>query len=257
MKLSLTVLFLAITLAPLHAQRQNKKGGLMKQKDVVGNLRAELVTLPESASSEFERLNPKVWVYHPVKTSSEKVPLVFSLHGSGGGSKDIESAKWSGDVKRFIQKAEDQYDARFVVPQSSGTWEPENLDKMLDYLLATYDDIDTNRIYCVGYSMGGKGTWEWARQSPDRFAAVIPKAFIPEYESLEPMVKLPIWAIVGDKDSKPRVEGIPKMGKEMEALGSKVIRITVIEGANHASTGGHIREFEDYYDWLFSHKRVE
>ena len=142
-----------------------------------------------------------------------------------------------------------------VEPQSDGEWDPDSLNAMLTYIIRENPDVDPNRIYCVGYSMGGKGTWEWAMTHPDRFAAIIPKGFIPDLSKLDGMVDLPIWAMVGDKDSKPRVEGIPAMEKALKELGSTVVKITVFEGANHATAAGRSKEEPGVYEWLFSWKR--
>ena len=50
--------------------------------------------------------------------------------------------------------------ASILVPQSNGLWDPGSLDKLLAHVLEKNPTIDSNRIYCIGYSMGGKGTWE-------------------------------------------------------------------------------------------------
>jgi hypothetical protein len=70
--------------------------------------------------------------------------------------------------------------ASILVPQSNGLWDPGSLDKLLAHVLEKNPTIDSNRIYCNGYSMGGKGTWEWAMASLERFAAIISKGFIPD-----------------------------------------------------------------------------
>ena len=222
-----------------------------KLSDVRGNLRVEIITVPENVAGSFERLNAKALLYHPVKMEEEKNPLVIFLHGSGGSRRSIERAKWTGDVRKFT--ASGQPLVSILVPQSNGQWDPASLDKMLDHVLKTNPNIDTRRIYCVGYSMGGKGTWEWAMKSPKRFAAIIPKGFIPALSGINGMIEMPIWAMVGTKDSKPRVEGIRAMEMAMKELGATGVKTTFFEGANHGSTPGEIKKLEGVYKWLFSH----
>ena len=36
--------------------------------------------------------------------------------------------------------------------------------------------IDPNRVYLMGFSMGGYGTWVWAANHPEQFAAISPNA---------------------------------------------------------------------------------
>ena len=241
------LLLLTLGVCVAEAQTRNRKG------DVKGNLRMQLITVPDEIAADFERLNPKALFYHPVETVGEKSPLVIFLHGSGGSRRPIEKFEWMGEVKEFISPGEGWPTVHILVPQSKGLWDPASLDKMLDYMVETNRDIDTKRIYCIGYSMGGKGTWEWAMASPERFAAIIPKAFIPDLSGIERMTELPIWAMVGTRDSKPRSEGIPAMERALKERGSTVVRTTVFEGANHASTAGEVKKLKGVYDWLFSH----
>jgi len=243
--LCLTVLFTLYLSSSSEAQSRNKLG------DVRGNLRLEVITVPEDIAREFERLNPQALLYHPVNTETVKSPLVIFLHGSGGSKRTIERSKWTGEAKSFT--APGQPIASILVPQSKGQWDPASLDKMLDHILETNPTINTNRIYCIGYSMGGKGTWEWAMASPERFAAIIPKGFIPDLSGIKGMAKVPIWAMVGTKDSKPRVEGIRVMERAIKDLGSTAVKTTFFEGANHGSAPGEVRKLDGVYDWLFSH----
>lgn len=225
-----------------------------KTGDVRGNLRLEVISIPKNISVRFERLNPQALLYHPVTSRTEKSSLVIFLHGSGGSNGSIERFKWKGEVRAFIAPKKREVDSHILVPQSNGQWDPGSLDKLLDYILEKNPNIDSNRVYCIGYSMGGKGTWEWAMASPERFAAVIPKAFIPDLSSIDGMVKLPLWAMVGMKDSKPRVDGILAMEKAFKDLGSTVVKTTYFESANHGSTPGAIKKVAGIYNWLFSHK---
>ncbi len=52
-----------------------------------------------------------------------------------------------------------------AAPQSPGEWDAAKIDAFLDYLLATHD-IDRDRVYLTGPSMGGCGTW--LRRRPSR-----------------------------------------------------------------------------------------
>ena len=228
--------FLMLAVQSVEAQSSKNSVG-----DERGNLRLEVVSIPNAISQGLVRLNPEVLLYHPLNIEGESTPLVIFLHGSGGSRRSIERSKWTGEVKSFVSTQDGLPSAHVLVPQSKGLWDPGSLDKMLDYVLETNPTIDVNRVYCVGYSMGGKGTWEWAMTSPNRFAAIIPKAFIPDVSKLKGMVDLPIWAMVGTRDSKPRSEGIPAMKKALQELGSKVVKITVFEGANHATAAGRVQ----------------
>jgi pimeloyl-ACP methyl ester carboxylesterase len=62
-------------------------------------------------------------------------------------------------------------------PNTAGLWDADSLDTMLDYVLENFPEIDKDRVYVMGYSMGGKGTWVWINESADRFAAAAPCGF--------------------------------------------------------------------------------
>ena len=59
-------------------------------------------------------------------------------------------------------------------PNSADIWDAGSLNTMLDYILDNYPEIDRNRVYVMGHSMGGWGTWSWINESSDRFAAAAP-----------------------------------------------------------------------------------
>ena len=222
--------------------------------DEQGNLRLEVVTFPQDVQAGFKDLNKQALLYHPIGKPEGKTPLIILLHGAGGTKRDISSFKWKGDVTRFAKPENSKCVANILVPQSRGLWDPDSLNKMLDHILSTNSDIDEDRVYCIGYSMGGKGTWEWAMASPKRFAAIIPMAFIADLSKLKDMVDLPIWAMVGTGDRR-RAQGIPKMERALKELGSTAVRTTIFEGANHASTDDKAWAVEGLLDWLFAQSR--
>ena len=97
--------------------------------------------------------------------------------------------------------------------------------------------------------LGGKGTWALALASPERFAVMIPIGFLPigflpDLSGIDGMVKLPLWAMVGMKDSKPHVESILAMEKSFIELGATVVKTTYFEGANHGSVLREIKKSE-------------
>jgi predicted peptidase len=54
-----------------------------------------------------------------------------------------------------------------------GWWNPEALNDMVDYLAQAYR-IDERRIYVVGASMGGAGTFYYAAKNSRKIAAIAP-----------------------------------------------------------------------------------
>jgi len=62
-----------------------------------------------------------------------------------------------------------------AAPQTPGDWEVDQVDAFIDYLLATRN-IDPERIYVTGQSMGGCAVWRYAAAHADRLAAAMPNS---------------------------------------------------------------------------------
>ena len=69
-------------------------------------------------------------------------------------------------------------------------------------------NIDADRVYLTGLSMGGYGTWSLGMAEPERFAAIAPicgggellKILLVTPARKEALQKLPVWAFHGGKD---------------------------------------------------------
>ena len=154
--------------------------------------------------------------------------------------------------------------------------EPQVLDvvyKLLDELAEEYP-IDTDRVYVLGHSMGGFGTWTALASAPDRFAAGIPSAGgLGPWIGLEPIKHVPIWCFHGDLDKTVVPEHSRYLFAEMKQLGGNM-KYTELGGVAHGSnafafcyTGDSMHEgfkteyssdqcdrTEDVWEWLFKQK---
>lgn len=101
-------------------------------------------------------------------------PLVIGLHGGGQGGGNPAWAQRNygfmvdqgGCIGVFPQVLEKKYAEWAGNPK-----EAEYVKEILDAALRTWS-IDTNRIYMIGDSMGGYGTWHIGGYMADRFAAL-------------------------------------------------------------------------------------
>ena len=219
------------------------------------NHRLEMITFPQEVQDADSNMNREALLYHPNKKTEGKNPLIVLLHGAGGTKQDnISAFIGNRDVRWLMTPANSKYVAKILVPHSRSHWNPVALNRAVEHLLKTNEDIDEDRVYCIGYSMGGLGTWNWARHSPDRLAAIVPVAFIASQDDLKKVVDLPIWAMVGTADRR-RAGSIPSMEKALKELGSTSVRTTVFEGANHATTAALAWSRDGLLDWLFSQNR--
>lgn len=102
-------------------------------------------------------------------------PLFIALHGGGEGSGDGRNAlqKWSIVQSKAFVLAPTTPELR------NSAWNAEDIEQWVLALIEAAKrsfDIDTNRIYVAGHSMGGYGTWSMGCRHADRFAALAPCA---------------------------------------------------------------------------------
>lgn len=118
-------------------------------------------------------------------------PLIISLGGvgeRGDGSSNPNTGLnnlYNGGIPLKIKQGSNMvftyqsYTDGFVVlaPQlpTTSDWQNFYIDAMVSYGLANFN-IDPNRIFLTGYSLGGTGTWNYAASSPNinKFAAILP-----------------------------------------------------------------------------------
>ncbi len=119
---------------------------------------------------------------------SVSYPLVIGLHGAWSnhtnllnrmfgmpnrpGENDEESIKSFRKMKSVDYIVVNPFGRGLINGYSTGIGEQDVL-KVLDIVRKTYN-VDQNRIYLTGLSMGGGGTWSIGLRYPDLFAAIYP-----------------------------------------------------------------------------------
>ena len=115
-------------------------------------------------------------------------------------------------------------------------------------------NVDVDRTYLIGQSMGGGGTWHLAIKYSEIWAAIAPMAPA-MYTAADPLVAarhLPVMAIHGDADETVDVEGTRRWVAKMAELGMDYRYIEVI-GGTHASAGRD--NIDDVFAFLNGHRR--
>lgn len=209
------------------------------QTEVTGKIETKIVAQKELG-----------YALHIPSNTKEKKPLIVFLHGSGEKGNDIEKVKIHGPFKYL--KTHD-LDAYVLAPQcpENEYWDSEVLYRLILKIQKEYN-IDSNRIYLTGLSMGGWGAWNLAFEHPETFAALVPIAgFVDRVPMIEncKIATIPIRIFHGLLDDVVDVNYSITIYKKLKACNAD-IKLTIFDDANHDSWT-RVYDNKEIYDWMF------
>ena len=111
----------------------------------------------------------------------------------------------------------------------------EMAKELVDTLQSEYSQIDGNRLYVTGISMGGYGTWEMVERWPGYFAAAVPVAGGGDPSKAYLLKDLPIWVFQGAADTLVPVSATGDMVSAIKAAGGNP-KYTLLPGLGHNDT---------------------
>lgn len=123
-------------------------------------------------------------------------------------------------------------------------------------LLDTYLDlpqVDRNRIYVVGLSMGGMATYDLAVRFPDTFAAAVPICGTVNPVRLADAANVCFRIFHGDADNVVPVEGSREAYRALKNLGAEVEYIE-FPGCNHGSWNPAFN-YPGFMEWIFAQRK--
>jgi predicted peptidase len=252
MKNLITALFTLIFLSSFQSNDMEKTLNEINAR--FKNVQVSIINWPNNLQQKLGNMKKMAFMAVPRKKTTKKVPLLISLHGAGGKTWNLEEQlERSAKVKGLWLAELAGKELILIEPNSFEDWDPKTLDIMLDYLLEEYPQIDSNRVYVIGHSMGGKGTWEWIQHAPKRFAAAAPCGFsnVSDKDDIDKLVNLPIWGMVGADDVK-NVEPVKKMVDLLRAAGNPNVQYTAFPNADHAAGNAKVFSATDCIDWMLT-----
>jgi predicted peptidase len=217
---------------------------------------------PQAFSKESRKtLKAQYLLYLPKeygKDPGKKWPLILFLHGAGESGSDLEKVKVHGPPRLITEGKE----LPFIVVspqcpegnarQPGSWWDPATLNALLDEVIA-HHQVDEERVYLTGLSMGGYGTWNLATTSPHRFAAIAPicGGGLPRFTSR--LRAMGIWVFHGAKDPVVKLNESEEMVEALKAAQIPV-KFTVYPEATHDSWTETYNNPE-LYEWFLQHRR--
>ena len=156
--------------------------------------------------------------------TDDDVPLIIFLHGSGERGKDnIKQLTHGGEF--FLDATKNKkFNSYVIFPQCDNNyrWSSHKIDpwieddysknislslygnlvvKLVEDLIENHN-IDRNRIYIMGLSMGGYGTFDLTSKRPDLFAAAVPICGGSNLDILQNAINIPQSPL----DFKPKIK---------------------------------------------------
>ena len=237
-------------------------------------LNSQDLKLYEKESFVFENDTLNYRILKPLNYNPNKrYPVHLFLHGSGERGNDNSSQLTHGG-KLFLKKENrKKYNSWVIFPQCSKNdrWPSLSYDqwnkiinnkitkpnKSLGLVIKLMDEfiekkqVDKQRIYVSGLSMGGMGTFEILFRRPDMFAAATPICGngIPQLAKLY-AEKVPLWIFHGSDDNVVSPKYSLAMAKAIiEAGGSP--KMTLYENTGHGSWNNAFAE-KNFLKWIHS-----
>lgn len=194
------------------------------------------------------------YALHIPANTEEKKPLIIFLHGSGEKGNDIEKVKIHGPFKYLKTH---KLDAYVLAPQCPDNeyWDSEVLYRLI-LKIQKENNIDADRIYLTGLSMGGWGAWNLAFSHPEMFAALVPIAgFVDRVPMIEDckIATIPIRIFHGLLDDVVNVDYSIAIYKKLKACHADV-ELTIFDDAGHDSWS-RVYDNQVIYDWMFKQKK--
>jgi predicted esterase len=162
------------------------------------------------------------------------VPLVVALHGMGGDENSMFDS-YGGTLKREAARV----GFAVVCPKGRDTasmYRGAAEQDVMDVLAEVRRDyqIDDKRIYLMGHSMGGFGTWSVAMAHPDLFAALGPISGGGDPANMAKISRIPEYVVHGDDDRTVPVTQSRTMVAAGRKAGAHIVYVEV-PGGSHTS----------------------
>lgn len=209
-------------------------------------------------------------VQNPV--AGAKYPIILFLHGAGerGDNNTSQLMANAGATVWATAAHQAKHPAYVVAPQCPlmeqwvhtdwglGSYSTDSIPvsgplttalEIVEAVSAEFQ-IDPNRHYITGLSMGGYGTWDSIARNPELFAAALPICGSADLSKAELLKDLPIWTFHGDADTTVPPKGTRDMVAALKAVGSTV-KYTEYPGVGHNSWDMTYAN-EEVIDWLFT-----
>ena len=238
-------------------------------RDTLAAASADAFERGEFVASDGTRIRYRLLVPQDARRG-KRYPLVLQLHSSGGIGSDNEAQIERMPLSWAMPDVRRRYPAYVLVPQfeqrSANYDSPEHpqsavaspaLAAAIELVehVASQRQVDRQRIYAAGFSMGGSATWLVAAARPDLFAAIVPVSGIaPADDAARSLLGMPAWVIHGNADPENPIDADRRLVAAIRALGGSKVRLREYDGLDHRMPADSYPG-DWWRQWLFDQRR--
>ncbi len=197
------------------------------------------------------------WVSIPdtYEERQDSMPIILFLHGHSLCGTDLNRVRKYGCLDAISMGRD--IDALIVAPQNPGSpWVPRRIQNVLDWVREHYPS-DTNRLYVIGMSQGGYGTFDYVSTYPEKVAAAMALCGGSSRRDFCGLNLVPLWIIHGTADRAVPLSQSQRIVDAMKACGStELLRFDKFKGVNHSQLA-KMFYLDDTYRWLMSHSLAD
>lgn len=192
--------------------------------------------------------------YDPADTE-KKWPVIYFFHGISEMGSNLNELLPYGPL-RYINGG-GKIDAIVIAPQcpEDSHWadhdvEEEKLVQFVPEMSAKYN-IDTDRMYLTGLSMGGRCSWKLALAMPDTFAAIAVVCGRTNTYDFSEIKNMPVWMFHGCLDETVPFYNVNAILTKLQEYEHRYYKLTVFPSGMH-NIWNTVYERAEVYDWLLS-----
>ena len=171
--------------------------------------------------------------------------LFICLHGGGQGTAQMNDSQWK-DIIPFESGGFQNGTIAVACRGITNSWNLHFVNESYPAITRLIEDyiifrgVDPNRVYLMGFSAGGDGTYALSERLPHLLAACSPQGGHPNGVSTINLCNCPIYMAAGEKDGAFKrnqvcVEYYNKiMAQNGKYLGNYIAKVEVVGGSPHS-----------------------
>lgn len=194
-------------------------------------------------------------VKKPGKPEEKNATIIF-LHGAGTRGTNIGVLERNCFFSGKSRISDENSPFMVFAPLCSRDSWFDVFEQLQDFvkMVASHPAVDRDRLYLVGTSMGGYGSWQLAMTMPEYFAALVPVCGGGMSWNAKRLIHIPVWAFHGKEDKTVPPEQSIYMVDMLNSVGGKA-RLTLLENTAHNSWEYAYAQ-KELFDWMLEQRNA-